>query len=294
MAEFPAESVWLTLTALVFGLVIGSFLNVVIGRFPLMLQRQWRQECAALQASSAEAAATPTKAEPFNLAYPPSRCPKCNHKIAWYDNIPVVSWLLLKAKCRNCRTGISARYPLIELLTGVVFALLTWYGGITIPSLVYMGLACLLICMFFIDADEMILPDQMTYLMLWSGLLFTLYHGHIPLADAVIGAAAGYLSLWSVYWAFKLLTGKEGMGYGDFKLLAAFGAWAGYQMLPVIVIAAAASGAVLGIIYQQINKQRQGQPIPFGPFLICGGVIAMLWGEQILHGYWQWLMGGGY
>ncbi|WP_417665808.1 prepilin peptidase [Pseudidiomarina sp.] len=283
--EYPAATWWVTVFGLLLGLVVGSFLNVVIGRFPIMMQRQWQRECAEVSGTTPEAHA------PFNLAKPNSHCPKCKAPIKWYDNIPVISWLMLRAKCRSCGTGISIRYPLIELLTGVVFALIVWNLGFTFTTFVYLFLACLLISMFFIDADHMLLPDQMTYLMLWTGLGFAVYSGHIPLQDAVIGAIAGYLALWSVYWAFKLVTGKEGMGYGDFKLLAAFGAWHGYQMLPVTIIAAAGSGAVIGIAWQFIHRNKQGQPIPFGPFLICGGVIAMLWGDQILHSYLNWVYG---
>jgi leader peptidase (prepilin peptidase)/N-methyltransferase len=283
--DYPAQTAWVTAFGLALGLVVGSFLNVVIGRFPVMMQRQWQKECAEVSGIMPEPQPT------FNLATPGSHCPKCKTAIKWYDNIPVISWLVLKAKCRACHTKISARYPSIELLTGIIFATVVWQLGFTFTTFVYLWLACLLISMFFIDADHMLLPDQMTYLMLWSGLGFAMYSGHIPLQDAVIGAIAGYLALWSVYWAFKLLTGKEGMGYGDFKLLAAFGAWHGYQMLPVTVIASAASGAVIGIIWQQINHNKQGQPIPFGPFLICGGVIAMLWGEELLSSYLNWVHG---
>ena len=283
--NYPAQTAWVTAFGLALGLVVGSFLNVVIGRFPVMMQRQWQKECAEVTG------VTPEAQPKFNLATPGSHCPKCKTAIKWYDNIPVISWLVLKAKCRACHTKISVRYPLIELLTGVVFAIVVWQLGFTFTTFVHLWLACLLISMFFIDADHMLLPDQMTYLMLWTGLGYAIYSDHIPLQDAVIGAIAGYLALWSVYWAFKLLTGKEGMGYGDFKLLAAFGAWHGYQMLPVTVIASAASGAVIGIIWQQINRNKQGQPIPFGPFLICGGVIAMLWGEELLSSYLNWVHG---
>ncbi|WP_417685597.1 prepilin peptidase [Pseudidiomarina gelatinasegens] len=283
--DYPAHTWWVTVFGLLLGLVVGSFLNVVIGRFPVMMQRQWQRECAEVSGT------TPEAQVPFNLATPNSHCPKCKTPIKWYDNIPVISWLLLRAKCRSCGTGISVRYPLIELLTGIVFALIVWNLGFTFTTFVYLFLTCLLISMFFIDADHMLLPDQMTYLMLWTGLGFAIYSAHIPLQDAVIGVIAGYLALWSVYWAFKLVTGKEGMGYGDFKLLAAFGAWHGYQMLPVTIIAAAGSGAVIGIAWQFIHRNKQGQPIPFGPFLICGGVIAMLWGEQILHSYLNWVYG---
>lgn len=283
--ELTSLNVWVTIFGIALGLIVGSFLNVVIGRYPVMMQRQWQAECSQLH----EAVRAPE--DTFNLITPNSHCPKCTAPIKWYDNIPVISWLVLRAKCRSCGSGISVRYPLIELLTGIVFALMVWNLGFNFTTFVYLFLACLLISMFFIDVDHMLLPDLMTYLMLWTGLGFAVYSGHIPLQDAVIGAIAGYLALWSVYWAFKLVTGKEGMGYGDFKLLAAFGAWHGYQMLPVTIIAAAGSGAVIGIAWQFIHRNKQGQPIPFGPFLICGGVISMLWGEQILHSYLNWVYG---
>ncbi|RUO56380.1 prepilin peptidase [Pseudidiomarina homiensis] len=277
---YPAYS-GITLTfGLVLGLVVGSFLNVVIGRLPVMMQRQWQRECAAVNEQPEP------QHETFNISTPGSHCPKCKHPIKWYDNIPVISWLVLRAKCRHCKAPISLRYPAIEILTGVTFASLAWFFGAGWPTLSYMIFAALLIVMFFIDYDHMLLPDQLTYFTLWLGLFVAWLGGPVLLQDAVIGAIAGYLSLWSIYWVFKLLTGKEGMGYGDFKLLAAFGAWAGYHMLPVIVLAAAFSGAVIGITLQVVKRKEQGQPIPFGPFLICGGVIAMIWGEQLLSWYW--------
>ncbi|SDB18318.1 type 4 prepilin peptidase 1 . Aspartic peptidase. MEROPS family A24A [Pseudidiomarina indica] len=282
--SLPTHNLWVATTGLVLGVIIGSFLNVVIARLPVMLQRQWAHECAALQGSTGI-----QESARFNLAVPRSQCPQCHTLIAWYDNIPVLSWLMLKAKCRHCHTPIAARYPLIELATGIIFAIIAWYFGVSLTSLVYAWLACLLIALFFIDLDHMLLPDQLTYLVLWSGLAWAWYGGSIPLADAVLGAMLGYLSLWAVFWAFKLLTGKDGMGYGDFKLLAAFGAWHGAQLLPVTVIAAAVTGAVIGMIWQRV-QQRQGQPIPFGPFLILGGTIALLWGHPLLSMYLNWVM----
>ncbi len=277
---YPAYSGLTLSLGLVLGLIVGSFLNVVIGRMPVMMQRQWQRECAGVNDLPEP------KFDTFNISTPGSHCPKCKHAIKWYDNIPVISWLLLRAKCRHCNAPISPRYPAIEILTGVTFASLAWFYGAGWSALFYMIFAALLIVMFFIDYDHMLLPDQLTYFTLWLGLFMAWLGGPVSLPDAVIGAIAGYLSLWSIFWAFKLLTGKEGMGYGDFKLLAAFGAWAGYQMLPVIVLAAAFSGAVIGITLQLVKRKAQGQPIPFGPFLICGGVIAMLWGEQLLNWYW--------
>lgn len=283
MTLYAAHTPWAAAFGIAFGLIVGSFLNVVIGRYPVMMQRQWRAECAQLQEQELP------KAEPFNLATPNSRCPKCQSAIRWYDNIPVISWLLLRAKCRSCGTAISARYPLIESLSGAVFGVLAWQFGMSVDAGIYMLLAALLIVLFFIDLDHMLLPDPFTLFVLWLGLGYAIYGGPVSLQDAVIGAMAGYLFLWSVFWIFKLLTGKEGMGYGDFKLLAALGAWTGFQYLPVIIIAAAGSGAIVGLTLQWLRKTKAGQPIPFGPFLICGGAITMVWGEQILSTYWSWL-----
>lgn len=286
---YAEHTAWATTAGAILGLLVGSFLNVVIGRYPIIMQRQWRRECELVM--NPEQPQQAPQQERFNLAVPGSHCPKCHHGIAWYDNIPIFSWLfLLNRKCRHCQKPISGRYPAIELLTGLVFALLAWNFGVGFELLVYLVLASLLICLFFIDADEQILPDPFNYVVLWLGLAAALWGYTIPLADAVTGAIGGYLFLWSVYWLFKLLTGKEGMGYGDFKLLAAIGAWVGYQQLPVVIIASAGSGAVLGLLWQWLRQEKQGQPIPFGPFLICGAVISMLWGEVILYNYWSWLV----
>jgi len=268
----------------VFGLIIGSFLNVVIGRLPVILQQQWRAECAALQGQTVAATS-------LSLAKPGSHCPHCKHAVRWYDNIPILSWLLLKARCRDCQAPISIRYPIVELFTGLVFAAIGWqWGLLDAPAYFYALAAALLICLFFIDLDEMLLPDQLTLLLLWVGLLFSIGGSSITPANAIIGAIAGYLSLWSVFWAFKLLTGRDGMGYGDFKLLAAIGAWVGWQLLPVVVIFAAVTGAVIGLIWQGINRNQRGNPIPFGPFLIIGGISAWAFGEQVMRSYWDWLV----
>lgn len=284
-ALYAAHSTSAWVLSLILGLIIGSFLNVVIGRLPRMLSLQWQADCASTLNK-------PPQQLELSLAKPGSHCPHCQHAVRWYDNIPVFSWLVLRARCRDCRQPISVRYPLIELLTGVLFALLGWsYGLLTAEFYFYAIATALLISMFFIDLDEMLLPDQLTLSFLWLGLLFAVVGGPIPPTTAIIGAIAGYLSLWSVYWAFKLLTGKEGMGYGDFKLLAGLGAWLGWQQLPVLVILAAVTGAVLGIIWQLIQRQQRGQPIPFGPFLIFGGLTAWAYGETLLNAYWRWLIG---
>lgn len=281
---YPAQNPWVTGFAALLGLVVGSFLNVVISRMPIMLQRQWQAEYAALHEQPLAPSAR------FNLAVPNSSCPQCHQRIAWYDIIPVLSWLLLQAQCRQCKAPISVRYPLIETLTAVIAAVLCWNFGLNIDLLMWSLFAALLICLFFIDLDHLLLPDQLTYLLLWLGLFYAVLGGPVPLQHAVLGAMAGYLALWSVYWLYKLLTAKEGMGYGDFKLLAALGAWLGYSLLPLVVITAALSGALLGIIWQRLQRQRHDQPIPFGPFLIAGAVIALLWGDRLLGYYWQWLL----
>ena len=283
MVLYSTQNAWLAGFMVLLGLAVGSFLNVVIGRLPIMLQRQWQAQCAALNDQPV------APSERFNLALPNSHCPGCEHAIAWYDNIPLLSWLLLKARCRHCNTAISARYPLVETVTAAVFGLLYWNYGLSLDLLMWCLFAALLICLLFIDVDHLLLPDQLTYLLLWLGLLYAVLGGPVPLEHAVVGAIAGYGALWSVYWLFKLLSGKEGMGYGDFKLLAALGAWLGYSMLPLVVIVAALSGAVLGVVWQRWQRQKHSQPIPFGPFLIAAAVVALLWGDMLLAQYWQWV-----
>ncbi|WP_338053320.1 A24 family peptidase [Pseudidiomarina taiwanensis] len=282
---YAAETPWALGFGLVLGLMVGSFLNVVIGRYPQMLQRQWRQECQLLLEQEPH-----TSDAKFNLATPNSHCPKCQSPIRWYDNIPVLSWTLwLRGKCRNCQAPISIRYPSIELLTGAVFAYLTYLFGVSFEVALYWVAASLTISLFFIDYDTQLLPDPFNYVLLWLGLAAAMLNFTIPLQDAVIGAMLGYLILWSIYWLFKLLTGKEGMGYGDFKLLAAIGAWVGYSQLGVVILASAGSGAVIGIIWQFLRGAR-GQAIPFGPFLILGGIISLIWGDWLVAQYWQWAL----
>lgn len=283
MVLYSTQNAWLAGFMVLLGLAVGSFLNVVIGRLPIMLQRQWQAQCAALTDQPV------APSERFNLALPNSHCPSCEHAIAWYDNIPLLSWLLLQARCRHCNTAISARYPLVETVTAAVFGLLYWNYGLSLDLLMWCLFAALLICLLFIDVDHLLLPDQLTYLLLWLGLLYAVLGGPVPLEHAVVGAIAGYGALWSVYWLFKLLSGKEGMGYGDFKLLAALGAWLGYSMLPLVVIVAALSGAVIGVVWQRWQRQKHSQPIPFGPFLIAAAVVALLWGDMLLAQYWQWV-----
>ncbi|WP_421302986.1 prepilin peptidase [Aeromonas veronii] len=269
-----------------FSLMIGSFLNVVIHRLPIMLEREWQAEYRSYFTPDEEA----TAPECYNLMVPRSACPHCGHAITALENIPLLSWLWLKGRCRDCQAPISARYPLVELLTAllsVAVAMVITPGWGTLAALL---LTWVLVALTFIDLDKMLLPDQLTLPLLWGGLLFNLASGFVPLADAVIGAMAGYLVLWSLYWAFKLLTGKEGMGYGDFKLLAALGAWLGWQALPIILLLSSLVGAVIGISLIALQKHHQGKPIPFGPYLAIAGWIALLWGDTITRWYLSTLL----
>lgn len=264
------------------GLLVGSFLNVVIHRLPIMLENDFRHECACLDIP--EDGEVPEQAR-FNLLTPRSRCPHCDHQISALENIPIISWLALGGKCRGCRAAISSRYPLVELLCGLVTGWLAWRYGPTFHAAGIILFTWLLIALIFIDADTSYLPDNLTLPLLWLGLLFNLDGGAVPLNEAVIGAIAGYLSLWGVYWAFKLLTGKEGMGYGDFKLLAALGAWLGWKMLPIIILLSSIAGAVIGIILILLARHGKSKPMPFGPYLGIAGFIAMHWGHPLLIWY---------
>ncbi|CAJ1781180.1 Type 4 prepilin-like proteins leader peptide-processing enzyme [Aeromonas dhakensis] len=264
-----------------FSLMIGSFLNVVIHRLPIMLEREWQAEYLSYFNPETQL----QQEERYNLMVPRSACPHCGHAITAMENIPLLSWLWLKGRCRECQAPISARYPLVELLT----ALLSLVVAATFPPgwalLAALLLTWGLVALTFIDLDKMLLPDQLTLPLLWGGLLFNLAGGFVPLADAVIGAMAGYLVLWSLYWAFKLLTGKEGMGYGDFKLLAALGAWLGWQALPIVLLLSSLVGAIIGISLILLRNHNQGKPIPFGPYLAIAGWIALLWGDTITRWY---------
>ena len=267
----------------VLGLLIGSFLNVVIHRLPRMMERQWAAECAQYAQDSGllaqgGAATTPT-AEPFNLLTPRSRCPSCGHEVRWYENIPVLSFLALRGRCSGCGTRISARYPLVELATAALFYACAMRWGWSMATLAWCGFSAALVALALIDWDTTLLPDDITLPLLWAGLLAAaLRWTAVPPVDAVIGAAAGYMSLWLVYWGFKLATGKEGMGYGDFKLFAALGAWFGWQALVPIILMASVIGAIVGIGMKLASNLREGKYVPFGPFLAGGGLAAMLWG----------------
>ena len=269
----------LALSAL-FGLLFGSFLNVVIHRLPQMLERRWAAECAELSGQSA-----PEEGTPLNLLHPRSRCPACQAPIRWHQNIPVLSWLALRGRCASCRTGISARYPLVELLTGALFAWCYAQSGASFTTLAWWGFVATLIALTFIDWDTTLLPDDLTLPLVWAGLIAAAL-GWIPtsLPDALWGAVGGYLSLWSVYWLFKLTTGKEGMGYGDFKLFAALGAWFGWQALVPIILMASVIGAIIGIAMKFTSGLREGGYVPFGPFLALGGLTALVFGPQAILG----------
>ncbi|WP_144982712.1 prepilin peptidase [Halomonas sp. C22] len=265
--------------SLVLGLCLGSFLNVVITRLPVMLMRQWRNEALI-------ALEQPTEAHPrFNLAYPASLCPSCEHAIAWHDNLPLLGWLKRRGRCANCRTRISPQYPVVELMGGLLAVAVVQLHGATLASL-FLYAACLtLLVLAIIDLRTYLLPDILTLPLLWMGLLYQLLFQPLMLPSAVIGAMAGYLILWSFYWLFKLLTGKEGMGFGDFKLLAALGAWLGWEMLPLLLIVSAGLGAVIGLGVQAMMPKLRGQPMPFGPFLALAGWLGLLAGNELMALY---------
>ena len=264
----------------VFGLLIGSFLNVVIYRLPKMLERQWAAECASF--ADGDAAAAPA-VEPFNLMVPHSRCQQCGHVIRWYENIPVLSYLALRGRCSACQAPIGLRYPVVELLTGVLFAWCVWRLPGQYGALAWCAFAAALLALALIDWDTTLLPDDITLPLLWGGLLASLagFTG-VPLAHAVYGAVAGYLSLWAIYWLFKLTTGKEGMGYGDFKLFAALGAWFGWQALVPIILMASVIGVVVGLALKFSSGLREGGYVPFGPFLAGAGFTAMIFGPDAI------------
>jgi leader peptidase (prepilin peptidase)/N-methyltransferase len=278
----PAGNIYCALLAGVFGLIIGSFLNVLIHRIPVMMQRESDNYLAELDGK--ELPHTDT----YNIMVPRSACPHCGHQISALENIPVISYLWIGGKCTQCKAAISARYPLVELLTGLMSALLIWRLGSGYAGLASLLLAYFLISMSFIDADTQLLPDSLTQPLLWLGLLCNLRATYVPLNDAVVGAIAGYLILWSVYWVFKLLTGKEGMGYGDFKLLAALGAWMGWMVLPVIILLSSLVGALVGISMILSKRINRSTPIPFGPYLAAAGMICFIWGKPLT----QWILMG--
>ncbi|WP_407672255.1 prepilin peptidase [Noviherbaspirillum pedocola] len=268
-----------SIVAGILGLVVGSFLNVVIHRIPKMMQRESDNYVAE------ESGKPLPHTDRYNLMLPRSACPHCGHQITALENIPVVSWLALRGKCSVCKTPISARYPLVEALTGLLSAGLVWHFGSGVAGMAAVVFVWLLITLTFIDADTRLLPDDLTFPLLWLGLLVNLNGTFATLSDAVIGAAAGYLVLWLVYWAFKLATGKEGMGYGDFKLLAALGAWMGWKMLLPIILLSSVVGAIVGICLIVFTRRGRDNPIPFGPYLAAAGLISLVWGDTLITLY---------
>jgi len=295
MIDLFAESP-LLFVAVVFAfcLVIGSFLNVVIHRLPIMMERDWREQCDEMAKSP------PLHDLPegrFDLIAPRSRCPSCNAAITAWQNIPVVSYLLLGGKCSKCRASISARYPLVELMTAILAAACAWRFGAGWEAVMAVVMTLTLVPIAMIDAETQLIPDSIVLPLMWIGLIMSLFHPmqgseilFIAPQDAIVGAVAGYLSLWSVYQLFKLITGKEGMGYGDFKLLAALGAWLGWQQLPLIILMSAVVGAIVGIALMAFHKHERSVPIPFGPYLAAAGWITMLWGEAIKTTYLDTLL----
>ena len=290
MLELFTESALLFIAVVfAFCLIIGSFLNVVIYRLPIMMEREWREQCEEMAKSPT---VTEVPEERFDLVVPRSRCPSCGQLIKAWQNIPVVSYLLLGGKCSNCKESISARYPVVEMMTAILAALCAWRFGAGPEAIMAIVLTLALVPVAMIDADTQLIPDSIVLPLMWIGLAMSLYH---PIAgaetlfisprDAIVGAMAGYLSLWSIYWLFKLVTGKEGMGYGDFKLLAALGAWLGWQHLHIIILMSAVVGAIVGLAMMAFRRHERSVPIPFGPYLAAAGWITMMWGSDIWNLY---------
>ena len=283
---FAANPALLAVIALAFGLVIGSFLNVVIYRLPIMMETEWTQQCQELLEIENSESETPDLPR-FNLATPNSHCPKCKHEISALENIPVLSWLLQGGKCRHCQSSISPRYPIIEMFTGIISALVAYKFGYNWLTLALLLLCWSLVALSMIDFDHQLLPDDITLPLLWLGLLVNSMGMITSLESAVWGAIGGYGMLWGVYWLFKLLTGKEGMGYGDFKLLGALGAWMGWQVLPMIILLSSLVGAIVGISLIIILGRDKNVPIPFGPYLASAGFIALLWNDSLTALYYS-------
>ena len=273
------------LSVTIFSLMVGSFLNVVIYRLPKMMEYTWYNECR--EYLSDEVPEKPTRdLKPITLSKPNSACPKCGKAIKFYENIPVISWLMLKGKCSNCKTPISKRYPIVESVTALLGFIVASHYGVTWVAFWMLLLTFALIALTMIDLDHMLLPDQITLPFLWLGLLLNLNGLVVPLEEALIGAVAGYMSLFSIFWLFKLLTGKDGMGHGDFKLVALFGAWMGWQLLPLLILMASFVGAIVGISLMMFKNHQRDQAIPFGPYLAVAGWICLLWG----NGIWSWYL----
>ncbi|NMG28262.1 prepilin peptidase [Aromatoleum evansii] len=279
MPDFLRDPIVFTFLATLLGLFVGSFLNVVIHRLPQMMEREWHAQAAELRNEPLP------QQETFNLATPRSRCPHCGHLITALENIPVVSYLMLRGRCRHCSAPISRRYPVVEMLTAVLSGYAAWHFGFGFASLGALVFVWTMIALAFIDLDTQLLPDSLTLPLLWLGLALNLGGTYADISTSVIGAMAGYLALWSVYWLFRLATGKEGMGYGDFKLLAAIGAWLGWQMLPLTILFSSLVGAAVGISLIVFARHGRNVPIPFGPYLAAAGVLAMFWGQSLTSAY---------
>ena len=287
---YASEPAWLIGSVFIISLLIGSFLNVVIHRLPLMMEREWRLQAEVLLAQTSQQ----ESAQPYNLIVPRSACPKCHTQISALHNIPVISWLALKGRCAHCKNPISARYPLVELVTALISAIVAWRFGFTWYMAAALVMTWFLVALSVIDLDHQLLPDTLTLPLLWLGLSFSLQPNVLSTVtpqEALLGAMAGYLSLWLVYQGFKLATGKEGMGYGDFKLLAALGAWLGWQMLPLIILLSACVGAIVGIGLIVFRGRDHSIPMPFGPYLAAAGWVALLWGQQIVSAYLGFIQG---
>jgi leader peptidase (prepilin peptidase)/N-methyltransferase len=274
------------------GLIVGSFLNVVIYRLPIMLEREWRAQAADVLASTASVSDSTPPAAPFNIIIPRSACPNCKAPIKAWQNIPVVSWLVLRGRCASCKVKISVRYPAVELATGVLSAWVAWHFGFGAPAACALLVTWALIALTGIDIDHQLLPDNLTLPLMWAGLLAAVVIGPktgsaLPVStlDALIGAMSGYVSLWLVFHAFRLITGKEGMGYGDFKLFAALGAWLGWKLLPLVILLSAATGALLGIAMILLRGRDRSAPMPFGPYLAAAGWLAMMYGDSLVNIY---------
>jgi len=277
---FEQQPVLFLGTLFVLGSVVGSLLNVVIYRLPVMMQREWRHDCLEFLDQANE-----TELEKFNLSVPRSRCGSCGHKITFLENIPIISYLVLGGKCSSCGESISAQYPLVEAFTGIVSVIIGWHFGVSLETLAALFLTWCLIAASGIDIGHKLLPDSITLPLLWLGILLSLFDVFVSLEDSVIGAMAGYLSLWTVFILFKLVTGKEGMGHGDFKLLAMLGAWLGWKPLFVVILTSSVVGATIGISMILLNKTERGTQIPFGPYLAAAGWITLLWGNELMHFY---------
>ncbi|MEK9933990.1 MAG: A24 family peptidase [Luminiphilus sp.] len=275
------DPAFFTLTCTALGLIVGSFLNVVILRLPKMMEQGWQRDCCEVLDQPAP------DQEPISLSHPGSHCPGCGAAIKPWQNIPVISWLMLRGRCAQCGMGISVRYPAVELITGVLSGLVAWHFGFGIEALSALALIWMLVALTGIDIDTQLLPDSITLPLLWLGLAVNLFAVWTPLSSAVIGAMLGYGSLWSVYWLFKLVTGKEGMGYGDFKLLGALGAWFGWQAVPLMILLSSFVGAALGIAILLSKRQGRDTPMPFGPYLAGAGLLTLFFGDTLITEYLQ-------